>query len=138
MSPHGARLIAEVSGGLPRKAKHHLQNMRRHIPGAQSRQIHLKEVRRFLREFGVDAKGLTAQDRLYLSYLRDVGSASLESLAICLGLDAPYVRQQIEPLLIQQHRLVVIGPSGRRLTPAGKQWIEQHNSNTVKENNHDE
>lgn len=138
ISPQAARLIAQVSGGLPRKAKHHLQNLRRQIPGAEKRQIGVPQVARFLREFGVDQKGLAEQEKTYLSHLQDAGSASLESLAFCLGLDTRFVRSQIEPLLIQQHRLVVIGPGGRRLTLAGKQWIEQHNSNPVMENNHDE
>lgn len=78
----------------------------------------------FLAAFQIDVKGLGGPEHQYLHYLCESGSASLESLAIHVGLDCGFVRHQIEPLLIREN-LVVIGRNGRRLTPAGKQWINQ-------------
>ena len=63
ISPRAARLVAKVSGGLPRKAKHHLENLKRHVRGAARRQINTQQVNRFLCDFGIDANGLTDQER---------------------------------------------------------------------------
>jgi uncharacterized protein (TIGR02996 family) len=40
-----ARLVAEVSGGLPRRADHHLKKLRLHFPDSGNRQLGLPEVR---------------------------------------------------------------------------------------------
>ena len=117
LSPQAARSIATVSAGQPRRVKHHLQNLQNHFPNAESQQISVQQVKEFLAAFDIDDKGLVRQERQCLEYLKDVGAASLESLAISLGIDCDYVRRQIEPLLLRE-RLVTIGPGGRRLTPA--------------------
>ena len=128
LSPHAARLIAQVSVGLPRRAKQYLQTLRNHFSDSEKQQVSVPQVREFLAAFGIDDKGLGTQDRQYLDYLKDVGAASLESLAICLGLDCDFVRRQIESVLLRQ-RLVKIGPSGRTLTPMGLDWINKPNIN---------
>jgi Holliday junction DNA helicase RuvB len=122
ISPQAAGLIAQVSAGLPRRAKHHLENLRRHLPVARSQQLNLEQVRRFLADFNIDEYGLGEREHDYLSYLAEVGSASLESLALYLGLDVVFVRQQIEPVL-QRQRLILIGPGGRKLSPDAQQWF---------------
>lgn len=127
ISPQAARLIAQVSAGLPRRAKHHLQNLRTHFSNSEQVQVSLQQVREFLRDFKIDDKGLGPHEHQYLAYLKRVGAASLESLAICLGLDCSYVRHQIEPLLLREC-LVKIVPGGRKLTPAGRMWIVQQNT----------
>ena len=125
ISPQGGRLIAQVSGGLPRKARHHLRNLRRHFPDASAKKLSTEHVRRFLASFRIDAKGLGPREREYLSYLHEVGPASLESLALQLGLDSVFVRKQIEPML-QTNRLITIGAGGRKLTNAGTEWIDKN------------
>lgn len=118
ISPQAAKLIAQVSAGLPRRAKHHLENLRRHLSECREQQISQRMVRQFLVEFGIDDDGLGERELEYLSYLAEVGSASLESLALYLGLDSVFVRQQIEPVL-QRQRLIVIGSGGRKLSRRG-------------------
>jgi Holliday junction DNA helicase RuvB len=122
ISPQASRIIAEVSGGLPRKAKHFLRNLRRHAPGGLTEQITAHDVRRFLADVEVDTKGLARQERSYLAYLAEAHVASLESLALFLGVDPTFVRRQIEPLLLRQ-RLIEISRQGRQLTPAGRRWL---------------
>ena len=57
-----------------------------------------------------------------LACLADLGSASLDSLALDLGIDIDYVRRQIEPLLMRE-RLITITPGGRQLTPKGRDVV---------------
>jgi Holliday junction DNA helicase RuvB len=127
LSPQAARLIAQVSAGLPRRVKHHLQNLRNHFRDSERHQLSVTQVREFLMDFDIDDKGLGTQERQYLDYLKDVGSASLESLAICLGLDTDYVHRQVEQILLRE-RLVKIGHGGRQLTPMGLDWINKNNN----------
>lgn len=124
ISPQASNQIARISGGLPRKARHHLQNLRRHFLDAEQRQIGVPEVRQFLREFGIDSKGLGKVERDYLRHLLQTASASLDSLALHLGMDADFVRRQIEPTL-RRAGFIVIGSGGRRLTETGRNWITQ-------------
>jgi Holliday junction DNA helicase RuvB len=122
LSPQAARLLANVSAGLPRRAEQLLESLRNHFPNAEDDQLSVSQVREFLKDCDIDDKGLGAQEHRYLHYLRSVGSVSLESLAIFLGLDSDFVRRQIEPLLLREG-LVRIGPGGRQLTPPGLDWI---------------
>ena len=86
-----------MSGGLPRRAKHLLQSLQLHCVGSEDHQIGTSELREFLKDFGIDGDGFDAQDRRYLSFLQEVGSASLDSLAMHLGVDADFVHGHIEP-----------------------------------------
>ena len=126
LSPQAARLIAKVSAGLPRRVTQHLHNLQNHFPDSETHQLSVPHVKEFLSAFDIDEKGLGAQERQYLNYLKVNGSASLELLAICLGVDCDFVRRQIEPLMLREG-LVKIGPGGRKLTPAGLHWIKQNN-----------
>ncbi|MEI8375971.1 MAG: Holliday junction DNA helicase RuvB C-terminal domain-containing protein [Planctomycetota bacterium] len=128
VSPQAAKLIAQISGGLPRRAEHVLKNILYHFPNSEGCQLSIPQIREFMEDFGIDNKGLGPQELMYLSYLKDVGSASLESMALCLGLDCDFVHRQVEPLLLRE-RLVKIGPGGRKLTPIGLDWINQLNNN---------
>jgi len=123
VSPQAAKLVAQVSAGLPRKAKHHLQNLRYHFPWSESRQIGRTDVCEFLREFEIDRKGLGSDEREYLRFLQEQGSASLGSLAQALGTDTGFVLQQIEAPLVHM-RFITIGHAGRTLTPAGRSFLE--------------
>lgn len=124
VSPQAANHLAKVSRGLPRKAKHLLQNLRRHFPDAEQRQLGISEMREFLRAFGIDSRGLGKLERKYLRLLRQTKSASLESLASTLGFDSDYVRRQIEPVL-KRSGLITISSAGRRLTERGEHATKQ-------------
>jgi len=128
LSPQASRRVAKVSGGLPRNAKHYLQNLRRHIPGAETSRITTQQVSGFLLDFGIDSMGFSDQERRYLRYLEGAERASLDTLASYLGQDSEYVRRQIEPQLVQRNAFVSITNTGRRLTPAGQQWLERQAS----------
>lgn len=136
ISPQGARQIAQVSDGLPRKVRHHLETLRLFFPDSEDRQLGQQHVREYLDSFGVDENGLDEDHRQYMSYLRDVGAASLESLAEHLGTDPEFVRHQIEPILIQL-RLIKIGRGGRQLTSMGKETGETNQNSPLEENDQD-
>jgi Holliday junction DNA helicase RuvB len=137
LSPQASNAIARVSGGIPRKAKHYLQILRRHILDAEDRQIAITDVRRFLRAWGIDDKGLSKVDRRYLRFLLNEGKASLAALAAHLGTDEEDVAREIEPTLRRLGFIKI--DAGRRLTTAGHEWIEAAGRSSQSENcNHGE
>jgi Holliday junction DNA helicase RuvB len=132
-SPQAANLIAKVSRGLPRQVRQHLENLQLHFAYATRLKLSLTDVRRYLRQSDIDTLGLTRTDRTYLRYLRDCGRASVESLAICLGQDADYLRRQIEPQLLMKH-LIAIRPGGRALTERGQSYLSKRKAEKQNEN----
>jgi Holliday junction resolvasome RuvABC ATP-dependent DNA helicase subunit len=123
LSPQAARIIAEVCAGLPRRARHHLQNLRLFYPGSESQQIGVTDVRTYFEASGVDESGLGQLDRQYLLELSSRGSVSLECLALLLGIDRTFVKRELEANLVKRG-LVTITPAGRRLTDSGRRWVE--------------
>jgi Holliday junction DNA helicase RuvB len=119
VSPQAARLIADVAGGLPRRANQLLQNLRLFVPNAEGKQLGVQDIRSFLDAAGVDAAGLNRSERRYLGVVNELGGASVESIALALGTDVDFVRRQIEPNLVVRRRLVKITSAGRQLTPLG-------------------
>jgi holliday junction DNA helicase RuvB len=122
LSPQAARVIATASGGLPRRARLHLRNLRLYIADSEKRQLGVPEVREFLAAFGIDEAGLGRMERRYLRELADLGVASLESLSLLLGTDPAYLKHNVEAHLVKL-RLVKILPSGRRLTDRGRRYL---------------
>jgi Holliday junction DNA helicase RuvB len=120
ISPHAARLIADVAGGLPRRANQLLQNLRFFHPNAEGRQLGLPDIRSFLDAAGVDAAGLNRSERRYMEVVTELGGASLESIALALGTDVDFLRRRVEPNLVRR-RLVKISSVGRQLTPLGQE-----------------
>jgi len=116
VSAQGARLLAEVSGGLPRCARFHLQNLRLFFPDSEQRQLGIPEIREFLAASGVDESGLGNLERTYLEELSRRGNASLESMSLVLGTDPAYLRRWTEASLVDKG-LVDIASRGRSLTP---------------------
>jgi Holliday junction DNA helicase RuvB len=112
-----------VSGGLPRRARQLLLNLRLFYPDSEHYQIGQDKVRDFLQAQGIDESGLEPLERRYLLRLAEAGTASLETLALLLGTDVAYLRRQVEAPLVKRG-LVQIRVAGRRLTPAGRQWAE--------------
>ena len=95
---------------------------------SESREIKSADVRRFLSESGIDQLGLREVEHRYLCYLQSMGSASLESLSLELGMDGKYVRTQIESVLSRQ-KLILISGRGRQLTLKGEAWLEKQGTN---------
>jgi Holliday junction DNA helicase RuvB len=118
ISPQAARLIADVAGGLPRRANQLLKNLRLFHPNAEAQQLGLSEIRSFLDAAGVDVVGLNRSERRYLEVVTELGGASVESIALALGTDVDFVRRRVEPNLVRR-RLVKISSAGRQLTPLG-------------------
>jgi holliday junction DNA helicase RuvB len=123
LSPQAARLVAESSSGLPRRAKQLLHGLRLFHPHSRDRQLELSEVREFLDARGCDATGLNQMECRYLEAVARLGAGSLESIAQALGSDHAFVRRQIEPALLRRG-LVRIKPAGRQLTDSGREWAK--------------
>jgi Holliday junction DNA helicase RuvB len=124
LSAQAAKLVASVSGGLPRRAKQNLLMLRNFYPDAESREIGVAEVRAYLDARGFDKKGLGPEEGRYLKVLARRGASSLASIALALGYDQRFVRREIEVPLVRRE-LVQITPSGRALTPSGREWVNK-------------
>ena len=133
LTRQSAGVIARVSAGLPRAAKHHLQKLRQDSPISESQSLGLPEVRRYLAAWHIDSLGLEPRDRRYLEYLRELQVASLESIALYLGLSSAFVRRYIEPKLVR-NGFIIIGRRGRQLTPKGREWIAKKHKQKKQEN----
>jgi Holliday junction DNA helicase RuvB len=124
LSPQAARMIAEISGGLPRRAWQHLQNLRLFHRDAEDSQLGARHVRDYLATAGIDEVGLGDREGRYLRALEGMRVGSLETLALRLGCDASYVKRQVEPMLVRLG-FVEITPAGRRLTAAGRDHLHR-------------
>ena len=122
LTRQSAGVIARVSAGLPRTAKHHLKKLRHHSPASESQSLGLPEVRKYLAAWHIDPLGLEPRDRRYLEYLRELRVASLKSIALHLGLGSAFVRRYIETKLVH-NGFIIIGRGGRQLTAKGCEWI---------------
>jgi Holliday junction DNA helicase RuvB len=133
VSPQAARKIAEIANGLPRRAKQLLQNLRLFHPHAEKGQVGQKELQEFLTAAGYDARGLTTLEQRYMELIPPSGGASLESLALTLGVDTNYVRREIEAPLVRR-ALVRITPLGRQLTERGRGLLQSNEVGTRQRN----
>ncbi len=121
LSPQAARRIAEVSHGLPRKARDYLARLRLFF-NSDGQRLSIGNVEEFLSENGIDYMGFGRQERKYLWRLGKLGSASLETLASFAGSDKDDVQRQLEPVLLRKG-LIQIFSSGRKLTDKGKKLV---------------
>jgi Holliday junction DNA helicase RuvB len=122
LSAQAAGRVARVCNGLPRRADHHVQRIRLNFEDSERRQLGLSDVQEYLAARGIDADGLGPDERDYLQFLGQNGSASLEALAGHLGVDAEFIRTQVEQPL-RYRRLITVQSSGRVLTPDGQKWL---------------
>jgi Holliday junction DNA helicase RuvB len=123
LSPQAARRLAQVSHGLPRRAKHLLVKLRL-FARVDRPKIGVADVAEFLQAHGIDRDGLGPKEQRYLRFLRKAGKASLETLAQYLGTDRDDVLLQVEPPMVRK-KLVVISSSGRQLTDLGRERAAQ-------------
>lgn len=122
LTPQAATAVAAASRGIPRCARHRLDALRVSVTDLQA-EVTATMVRHHLAMLGIDADGLTADDRRYLQALHSRGTpVSLQNLSQMIGLDPAALVRDIEPWLIQSS-LVGIGPGGRFLTQAGKKLV---------------
>jgi Holliday junction DNA helicase RuvB len=120
MSADGANEIARRARGTPRIAGRLLRRVRdfAHVDGAE--RIDRRTADRALGELEVDAAGLDAMDRRYLSTIANNyggGPVGVDTLAAALSEPRDAIEDIIEPFLIQQG-FIQRTPRGRLLTAA--------------------
>ena len=135
MSSQAAGHLAGVCHGIPRRAEHHVGNLRLTFDDSELRQLTVEDARTYLEEIGLDEDGLDECARDYIEFLRRNESASAEALAGFLGTDVENVKGQIEQPL-RFRGLVTVGKGGRVLTERGKKWAaEKHKARKAKGEN---
>ncbi|MEJ8574078.1 Holliday junction branch migration DNA helicase RuvB [Microbaculum marinum] len=115
----GAREIARRARGTPRVAGRLLKRVRDFASVDGNGGIDRKIADRALAELEVDARGLDAMDRRYLSTIAlnfGGGPVGIETIAAALSEPRDAIEEIIEPFLIQQG-FIQRTPRGRLLTP---------------------
>jgi Holliday junction DNA helicase RuvB len=118
MSADGANEIARRSRGTPRIAGRLLRRVRDFAHAAGTEQIDRKLADRALLQLEVDAAGLDAMDRRYLTVIAENyggGPVGVETLAAALSEPRDAIEEIIEPFLIQKG-LLQRTPRGRLIT----------------------
>jgi holliday junction DNA helicase RuvB len=119
ITPDGANEIARRARGTPRIAGRLLRRLRDFALVAGASRIDRASADRSLTELEVDAAGLDAMDRRYLSTIGvnyGGGPVGIETLAAALSEPRDAIEEIIEPFLIQQG-FIQRTPRGRLLTP---------------------
>ncbi len=119
LADDGAREIARRSRGTPRIAGRLLRRVRDFAAVMKVRTVDARIADEALRAMEVDALGLDAMDRRYLSCIAENfggGPVGIETIAASLSEARDALEEIIEPYLIQQG-LVARTPRGRVLTP---------------------
>jgi Holliday junction DNA helicase RuvB len=119
MTPDGANEIARRARGTPRIAGRLLRRVRDFANVENAAAIDRKLADRALLALEVDAAGLDAMDRRYLTTIAlnyGGGPVGVETIAAALSEPRDAIEEIIEPFLIQRG-LVQRTPRGRLLTP---------------------
>jgi Holliday junction DNA helicase RuvB len=125
ITAQAARRLAEVAQGSPRRVHQRIDGLRHFWPEAT--RFTQQHVARFLTREGVDARGLTENQRLYLRALAasSRGTCSLRGLETRLGCDGRYVQEEIELHLVDRGWVEVTSGAGRRITQAGRAIVRE-------------
>jgi Holliday junction DNA helicase RuvB len=118
MTADGANEIARRARGTPRIAGRLLRRVRDFALVAGATSIDRAAADRALTELEVDAAGLDAMDRRYLSNIAEnygVGPVGIETIAAALSEPRDAIEEIIEPFLIQKG-FIQRTPRGRLLT----------------------
>ncbi|OYW31708.1 MAG: Holliday junction branch migration DNA helicase RuvB, partial [Azorhizobium sp. 12-66-6] len=118
IAPDGAREIARRARGTPRIAGRLLRRVRDFALVADQDSIDRAIADRALSALEVDAAGLDAMDRRYLSVIADHyagGPVGVETLAAALSEPRDAIEEIVEPFLVQQG-FIQRTPRGRMLT----------------------
>ncbi|TAL02877.1 MAG: Holliday junction branch migration DNA helicase RuvB [Rhodospirillaceae bacterium] len=125
VSADGALEIARRSRGTPRVAGRLLKRVRDFAAVDQSPEISVRVADSALRRLDVDALGLDAMDRRYLSCIAENyngGPVGAETLAAALAEERDTIEDVIEPFLLQQG-LIQRTARGRVLSDKGFRQI---------------
>jgi Holliday junction resolvasome RuvABC ATP-dependent DNA helicase subunit len=125
LTPQAARRIAETAQGVPRNVCRRVARLRLHYPTIDRfTQDHVEQV---LVYEGIDSHGLSRHQRHYLRVLAGSahGACSLERVAGKLDLDSLFIRQEIEPYLLDEGFIEMHGRRGRTLTVAGHAVVQE-------------
>jgi Holliday junction DNA helicase RuvB len=120
LTKDGAREIASRARGTPRIAGRLLKRVRDFASVGGHKTVEAKLADAALTRLEVDAKGLDAFDRRYLSLIAQNfsgGPVGIETIAAALGEARDAIEEIVEPYLMQQG-LVQRTPRGRVLTSA--------------------
>ncbi len=121
LTSDGAAEIARRARGTPRVAGRLLRRVRDFAAVAGVKQIAAVQADAALKRLEVDARGLDAMDRRYLSCIAQNyggGPVGVETLAAALSEQRDVLEEVIEPYLLQQG-LLQRTPRGRILSPPG-------------------
>lgn len=124
-SPQAARQLARACHGLPRRAEHHVLNLRLMVPDSEERQMGTEDVRTYLEMVKIDRDGLDELARECVRFLRKNRAASVDALAAALGIDVEHLKAQVEQPL-RFRGLVDVSGRGRVLTDKGREWAAEH------------
>ena len=122
LNEDGAREVARRSRGTPRIAGRLLRRVRDFAEAAGEAEVDVAVADRALNRLEVDALGLDAMDRRYLTMIADIyrgGPVGVETLAAGLSEPRDTIEEVIEPFLIQLG-LVARTARGRALN--GRAW----------------
>ncbi len=125
ITDQGAFEIAKRSRGTPRIAGRLLRRVRDFAEVAQHLEIDEKIADAALHRLDVDAQGLDAMDRRYLTKIAQAyggGPVGADTLAAVLSEQKDVIEDVIEPYLMQQG-LIQRTPRGRILSPEGFRYI---------------
>lgn len=125
LAPEGAMEIANRARGTPRVAGRLLRRVRDFADHLGGGDVDAALADRALTRLDVDARGLDAVDRKFLSCIAEVyngGPVGIETLAAYLSEQRDALEDVIEPYLIQQG-LVMRTARGRMLTDSGFQYL---------------
>jgi Holliday junction DNA helicase RuvB len=120
LTQDGAREIAARSRGTPRIAGRLLKRVRDFASVARHSTVDARTADAALNRLEVDAKGLDAFDRRYLSLIAETfagGPVGIETIAAALGEARDAIEEIVEPFLMQQG-FVQRTPRGRVLASA--------------------
>jgi len=122
VAPDGAAEIARRARGTPRIAGRLLRRVRDFAHAAGHEVVAAKDADAALNRLEVDALGLDAMDRRYLTMIADIyrgGPVGVETLAAGLGEPRDTIEEVIEPYLIQ---LGLLARTARGRCLNGRAW----------------
>ncbi len=124
ISPKAAAAIAERSRSTPRIANYLLKRVRDYAQ-IKNIQIDPDVVEEALQERSIDAYGLTEEDRMLLTTIRDTfsgGPVGIKTLATVMNEDVSAIEEVYEPFLLQTGFLER-KPHGRCITNKGIEYL---------------
>ena len=125
LTPQAARVVAERSNGTPR----HVEQIIRLVASIHEGRVTQGELEAALEaHLGLDALGLSPHQRRVLVLLARApdGALRAEQLVHQVGLDAFYVRTELEGRLQRRGLISVTGDHVRRITDAGRKAVAGH------------